>query len=244
MIKYPKTPRSHVILQNESIYSKIKKLKVIIEEKVDGSNAAISFDSNFNLILQSRGHILRGDPRERQFDLFKQWANQNIDDLFEKLETRYMMFGEWCYAKHRVFYDNLPSYFLEFDIYDKIQERFLSTEKRLNIIPKFVSSVYIIHTDILDKINNFNQFIGKSIYKKDGWREKLVEIAKSKGISYSEVWNNTDSMDLVEGLYIKVESEDFVENRMKLLRPNFIKVKDDSRWMNRPIIPNQLKESK
>ncbi len=39
--------------------------------------------------------------------------------LYELLKDRYIMYGEWLYAKHTVFYDNLTHYFMEFDIYDK-----------------------------------------------------------------------------------------------------------------------------
>src|SRR5205807_2014548 len=32
------------------------------------------------------------------------------------LTDRYILYGEWLYAKHTVFYTDLPHYFLEFDI--------------------------------------------------------------------------------------------------------------------------------
>jgi hypothetical protein len=37
------------------------------------------------------------------------------------------MYGEWVYAKHTVFYDKLPHYFLEFDILETKTGAFLST---------------------------------------------------------------------------------------------------------------------
>ena len=40
---------------------------VVVEEKVDGGNAGISFDGDGRLYLQSRGHFLDGGPRERHF---------------------------------------------------------------------------------------------------------------------------------------------------------------------------------
>src|SRR5436305_12241126 len=46
---------------------------VVVEEKMDGANCGVSFDAELSLQLQSRGHFLTGGPRERQFDLFKQW---------------------------------------------------------------------------------------------------------------------------------------------------------------------------
>src|SRR5450432_2194466 len=35
---------------------------LVIEEKMDGANSAISFDSDGRLLLQSRGHYLSGGP--------------------------------------------------------------------------------------------------------------------------------------------------------------------------------------
>ncbi len=47
---------------------------LVIEEKVDGANAGISFTAGGELRLQSRGHYLEGGGRERHFALFKTWA--------------------------------------------------------------------------------------------------------------------------------------------------------------------------
>ena len=47
---------------------------VVIEEKLDGANAGLSFSADGALRLQSRGHFLTGGLRERHFALFKQWA--------------------------------------------------------------------------------------------------------------------------------------------------------------------------
>lgn len=203
---------------------------------VHNSNTAISFDDDTNLLLQSRGHYLRGGPRERQFDLFKQWANQNLDDLFDMLSNRFILFGEWCYAKHHIFYDNLPAYFLGFDVYDKSKNRFVSTKRYHNIVdPEIVHSVPTLHESWFSKFNNFGQFIQPTSLKTKEWRTKLVEIAGEKELDH------TDPSDLMEGIYVRIEDEDWTVGRMKLPREEFMKVRtDDSHWMTRPIIPNLL----
>src|ERR1700760_3761920 len=66
----------------------------VIEEKVDGANCAMSFSADGKLRLQSRGHFLLGGPRERHFDLFKQWANWLCDQLFDAIGDRYIVYGE------------------------------------------------------------------------------------------------------------------------------------------------------
>src|SRR5579875_3557192 len=68
---------------------------VVVEEKMDGANSAISFDEDGRLLLQSRGHFLTGGPREKQFHLFKTWANRYVSELRDVLSARYVVYGEW-----------------------------------------------------------------------------------------------------------------------------------------------------
>ena len=112
---------------------------LIIEEKIDGSNSGISFDDEGILHLQSRGHYLHGGPREKQFELFKQWASTHQVSFRSILGTRYVLMGEWMFAKHTVFYDALPHYFMEFDVLDVETAAFLDTPSR----PKLLGSLAI-----------------------------------------------------------------------------------------------------
>jgi hypothetical protein len=107
---------------------------LVVEEKLDGANAAISFDAGGELRLQSRGHFLSGGPRERQFAPFKAWAATVAHQLRPVLGDRYVLFGEWLYAKHTVFYDALPHYFCEFDVYDRVADEYLSTIRRADLL--------------------------------------------------------------------------------------------------------------
>jgi len=107
---------------------------VVVEEKMDGANCGASFGPDCGLLLQSRGHYLLGGPREKQFALFKQWASSLADRLLDRLETRYVLYGEWLYAKHSVYYDLLPHYFLEFDVLDTETGTFLDTPRRAELL--------------------------------------------------------------------------------------------------------------
>ena len=141
IVKYPRTPH----LSGSRIQPGDEELPVIarealggrslvIEEKLDGSNSGISFDDDRALILQSRGHALTGGSRERQFNLLKRWANHHVAALREILGRRYVMYGEWLYARHTIAYDQLPHYFIEFDILDRDNGEFLSTERRASAV--------------------------------------------------------------------------------------------------------------
>lgn len=100
-------------------FSDIAGRHIVVEEKVNGANSAVSFDRDGTLLLQSRGHYLTGGWRERHYNLFKQWAGVHREALYAVLGSRYIMYGEWMYAKHTVYYDALPHYFLEFDVLDR-----------------------------------------------------------------------------------------------------------------------------
>lgn len=126
IIKYPRTPHlkgSRLQPGDEDLsqlpFSEIAGRNLVVEEKCDGANSAVSFSPEGELLLQSRGHYLTGGYRERHYALMKQWANAHRDAFYEVLGSRYIMYGEWMYAKHSVFYDALPHYFLEFDVLDR-----------------------------------------------------------------------------------------------------------------------------
>lgn len=124
-IKYPRTPHlAGSKLQDgdhdleQVAISSLTGGAFVWEEKVDGANAAFSFLATGEPQLQSRGHVLRGGAREAQFNLFKAWVETHQDAFRRVIGTRYIVYGEWCFAKHTVFYDRLPHYFLEFDVLD------------------------------------------------------------------------------------------------------------------------------
>lgn len=218
---------------------------LVIEEKMDGANSAISFDSNGRLLLQSRGHYLVGGAREAQFYLFKTWAHRYTMELWEVLTERYVMYGEWLYAKHTIFYTNLPHYFLEFDIYDKTTGTFLSTEQRarLRAIMPFVIPVKVLYAGKADTLQSLTSLIGPSHFIGDHHLDRLRAICQDKGLDATRALQETDSSSLMEGLYIKVEEEDIVKERYKYVRASFLQTVFDSEshWMDRPLLPNQLK---
>lgn len=121
-IKYPRTP--HIFgsvgttddkYLNESDSLKfIKKHNLVIEEKVDGTNVGMHFSSDDKFILQCRGHEITSKMHP-QFDPLKSWTNIFQEELYSFLTTRYILYGEWMYARHHLKYNKLPHYFIEFD---------------------------------------------------------------------------------------------------------------------------------
>lgn len=216
---------------------------IVIEEKVDGANAAISFSDSGELLLQSRGHYLTGGYRERHFNLFKQWASIHQNEFYEVLGNRYVMYGEWLYAKHSIYYDALPHYFMEFDIYDKIENVFLSTKKRHELLKDLpVVSVKVLAEGEFFKENDILKYIGISNFISNNHLDNLTKTCESLGIDKDKCLKETDNSRLMEGLYIKVEENGIVVDRLKYVRYSFLQtvVESGTHWLDRPIVPNKL----
>lgn len=220
---------------------------LVIEEKMDGANSGISFSDEGELLLQSRGHYLTGGYRERHFNLFKTWANTFQSPLYEVLGNRYIMYGEWLYAKHTVFYNNLSHYFMEFDIYDKQEEKFLSTEVRhqefIARLP-FVQPVKVLYSGLLKRQKSLMELLTTSYFIKNQHLEDMTAWCEANQLNAAQVLQETDSSKKMEGLYLKVEENGIVTERYKWVRYDFFQTANDSgsHWLDRPIIPNQLAE--
>lgn len=250
IIKYPRTPHiegSRLQPGDEDLSQIPFKLllgkHVVIEEKVDGANTAVSFSPEGELLLQSRGHYLEGGFREKHYHLFKQWANIRKDVLYRALGARYIMYGEWLYAKHTVYYDALPHYFLEFDIFDRVGGRYLDTASRHALLRGLpVVSVPVLYEGRLNSRDELLQNLQKSNFITDNHIENLRKESEQLGLDADRQLRETDSSDLMEGLYIKVEENGETIDRMKYVRASFLQTVDASgtHWLERPIIPNRL----
>ena len=219
-------------------------LHLVVEEKLDGANSAISFAREGGPLLQSRGHYLRGGGGERQFDLFKTWAQAYAGPLREALGTRYVVYGEWLYAKHTVFYDALPHYFLEIDIYDREREVFLASAERAALregLP--LVSVPILSEGAAEDLDPLPSLVSRSHYKTSDWLAGLDAAAASLDQPADLVRRQTDPSSLAEGLYVKWEQDGVVRGRFKLVRETFLDqvAASGSHWADRPILPNRLR---
>ncbi len=251
LIKYPRTQHlrgSRLQPGDEDLsqipFECILGKNIVIEEKIDGANTAISFDGEGNLLLQSRGHYLDGGYRERHYNLLKQWANTYKNLFYSVLGSRFIMYGEWMYAKHTVFYDALPDYFMEFDIFDREREVFLSTAERKKLTDAIgvISSVPVLAQGVFKSEKDILKYLGHSNYITENHIEVLKKLCEKYELDVERNVRETDPSTTMEGLYIKVEEDGIVKERMKYVRNSFYQCVSESKshWITRPIIPNQL----
>jgi hypothetical protein len=251
IIKYPRTYHiegSRFQPGDEDLdsvpFSAIAEKFVVIEEKVDGANAAISFSPDGQMLLQSRGHYLTGGPREKHFNLFKQWAYSLSGAMWDVLGTRYILYGEWLYAKHTVFYNYLPHYFMEYDLLDVETLQFLSTPYRKTLLAGLpLVSVPVLFSGQLKSQKQMIQLMGHSNFIQPGHLELLRLCCREQGLDEERGLRETDNSEQMEGLYIKVEEEGVVKARYKFVRASFLTaIKNaEGHWLNRPIVPNILR---
>lgn len=251
IFKYPRTPhiegscKQHGDEDLKNVpFEQIKGKYVVIEEKVDGANSGISV-INDQLLLQSRGHYLTGGYREKHFDLFKTWAYTKTPEFIELLGERYILYGEWLFAKHTMYYDNLPHYFMEFDILDLETNLFLSTKKRREMLSNypFIFSVKVLFEGIIEDKNQLYELMGKSHFITDNFIQNL-EIS-AKGLDIEKIKKETNLTQDMEGLYIKVEDGDSCTERYKFVRDTFLQniLESETHWLDRPIVPNKINKT-
>ena len=232
-VKYPRTP--HLFgstgtaddkhLSAEESRQFINDASLIVEEELDGTNVGIHFTGDGQMVLQCRGHLIT-EGMHPQYDLFKQWSVVKQPVLEEVLGDTFILFGEWLYARHSVHYRRLPHYFFEFDIYDKEHEVFLSLEHRLALLEGTgLHTVPVVHTGSVER-DQLERLIGASLF------EAHFE---------NPVTHRTDN--LMEGLYLRTESQGVVTGRAKFVRPEFVeKVKQSTHWQHQAMVPNLLRE--
>jgi hypothetical protein len=236
-IKFPKTPRLAAVMGED--HHAWRAWQATVEEKVDGANAGIWFEGE-DIRLQSRGHILRGGggAGERQFAAFHGWAARRLDQLREALGWRFVLYGEWCFAKHKAYYDALPDWLVGYDVLDRETGRFLGVSARDEVLAScLVTAVPRVWQGAFGKAPAFGLLIGPSRLKTSKWRDALAREGAKAGVR--DPMSETDDSDAMEGIYVRIEDAGGIVGRMKVHRTGFEKVRSDH-WRQRPLIRNTL----
>lgn len=231
-------------------------MQVVVSEKIDGANAAVSFAADGELLLQSRSRYLdEHNHTTAPYAGFREWAERYEDALWPVLGDRYVMFGEWVLAKQTVFYDALPDAFLELDVLDKSTQRFLSTPRRRLLLRGAGlpgrAAVPIVSAPVLAQgkfasLDEITRHLGPSRFKTPVWRHELVAAihrAQLDGAADVERFvRETDPSDEMEGLVLKAERDGVVVDRAKFVRASFCSpyMHTSSQWLAARRVHNRV----
>lgn len=253
LFKYPRTRhlessrlQAGDSAHDQLAYRELQGCFIVVEEKLDGANAAVSFSAAGELLLQSRGHYLVGGSRERQFSMFKQWAACHEHWLLERLQDRYVMFGEVLSKTHSVFYDRLPHLFCEFDVLDRHSGQFLSTAARAELLHGGpVLAVPVLYSGPAPrKLSDLLSLLGPSLARSPQWREHFIAAVQREGHDPQRAWARLDKSELMEGLYLKIEDDARTLDRAKWVRPDFVQaiLEAGEHHLRQPWVGNGLAE--
>lgn len=103
---------------------------VIIDEKIDGGVIGITWDGSNPLVIGKHSMVNYNISQKRFYGLTK-WIYKNYEKI-SNIPLGCIVYGEWMRASHNIFYNNLPDYFIAFDVWNK------NTKKYLNVINRSI----------------------------------------------------------------------------------------------------------
>lgn len=185
---------------------------VVVEEKLDGANLGVSVSPDGEIRVQNRGQYLI-PPYDGQFARLETWLAPREESLFDSLGDRFILFGEWCAARHSLEYDRLPDWFLAFDVYDRNVGKFWSTARRDALVRELR----------LEKVPEITR--GRLSLA------QLREMVLTRAAAYRS--------GPLEGVVVRRESGDWLEERAKMVRPGFVQAIGEH-WRRRTIEWNRV----
>ena len=210
MFKFPRTP--HLLdlgaATSDDIVTDVAVLpfhdQVVITEKIDGANMGFSLSSDRSrIVVQNRSHYVDSSIHE-QFKKLDVWVENHRTDLYSVLDRdpffpeRYILFGEWMYATHSIAYTHLPDHFIAFGVYDRSTNTWAGRRTLSQVLARTsISVVPVLHQ-------------GPGPIPTNDELRQMIQ-------TQSKYWDGR-----VEGVYIKVERNDVVIARGKVVRSDFI----------------------
>lgn len=207
----PGAPRADKVLTPAEL-RRFLAYPVVVEEKLDGANVGISFDQTKTPVVKNRGTVL-GPGSHPQFQPLWPWLAEHQEVLCRALGSELILFGEWCFAVHSIRYRDLPSYFMGFDIYDIEARKFWSATRR---------DQWAAPLDI---------FTVPSVTRGSFSLNQLEDLVRSLRSRFGN--------EAAEGIYVRQDGEDWLTDRAKLVRPEFLQTIEEH-WMNHKLQKNQL----
>lgn len=179
----------------------------IILEKVDGENTSMTRDYIWPRSLDSNNHESRS------------WVKELWGKMKYLIPDNMIICGENMYARHSIYYDDLESYFLVFNIWEG------NTCLSWNDTKSICNIIGLTTVPELQKVNSVNAL---KLYHTNTWNNKYIQ--------------DSGYLNKKEGYVVRTENsfsrESFGKNVAKYVRPNHVQT--DIHW-TKDYIPNKLK---
>ena len=184
--------------------------KIVIQEKLDGSNTAI-YNDNGNIRYFSRSRELKG---EDGLGGFKKWIQQKENKILDNLPVGYVLYGEWL-EQGKINYNSLAKQrkiepYYAFDLAKKIEERPTEDE---DITRTFAS---------IEEMKEIAEKIGLKTVPE----LKIMNFTNYEELKQEYVDNQKSALEgadcIREGIVIKTSDG---EKRIKIVGNNFQEVK-------------------
>lgn len=187
--------------------------EVVVEEKLDGANVGIiRHKKGFH--LQKRGSLV-GPSEHAQFQYFHAWANRIKYDSIMKIPIRHIVYGELMYAVHTVFYDKLPDYFLMFDVWNDIKQRYLNRDEREEFTAKY--GLEFFHVPLISRGYYDFEDVSRMLPEKSAFGDRA------------------------EGIVVKRYTKGRQYHKAKIVWEQFHKdLEESDHWMHREVRVNKL----
>jgi len=203
-MKYPRTPHLPFSMGRTSDDKVLKTLKhfdgreVVATVKMDGENTTMYNDAYHARSIDSRHHPSRD------------WLARFHATIAHDIPNGYRICGENLFARHSIAYDNLPSYFMGFSVWDGVKA--LSWDDTLEFLELLgITPVKELYRGLFDE-------------------QVLQDLAKNLDTETNEgfVVRIADSFDYT----------DFGTSVAKWVRASHVQT--DTHWMHGEIIPNRV----
>ena len=242
-LKFPKIPHlvnlgaatrdDKILSSNETKLWFDNSYTFLIEEKIDGANIGVWIYAdedgyeinpitkekqkkycNYQIMIQNRSHYIN-QHYHKQFEKIHLWLEKHKYELYNLLiPNETILYGEWVYAKHSISYNQLPEYFIAYDLYSTSKQTFHSKSQFLSEMNEHASTITLV--PILyegNKLSSLQQIIdfvnGPSMFSTTDNREGIVvrvhkkdelimkcKIVREHFIAGNDRWNKSDHMAL------------------------------------------------
>jgi atypical dual specificity phosphatase len=232
LAKYPRTPHlanlgaatrgDKLLSAAESAALLSSGARAFVTEKLDGANLGLSISAEGRVRVQNRGHYVDAAYHE-QFKPLDKWVASHTADLWAVLRAdeapgRYILFGEWLYARHSVPYTRLPDWFLAFDLYDRATGTFAAYDALVAVLAGTgIQPVPLVAHRALAGL------------------EDAVALMEGPA-AYGDAAAGTRR----EGVVVSVCEGGTVTARGKLVRAGFLDTVAQGRWNRGQLVPNAL----